>query len=312
MHSAGIGPPRVAVGGCWCSRCSAADLVQEVDTLVRHPGLRPRTILFLNAHVFCLAGDHPGLHRQLAAARVVAVDGVSMVLAAWALRGAWLPRCMMTVAFDAYVGAQGLAPARALLVGTTRAEAEAAAANLVAHSRHLEVVAAISGYETDETYDRLFRDNAGVDLILLGLGSPRTEELIERATARRPEAVVWHIGAGTIKCWAGTKQRAPGWVGRWGLEWGHRLIHEPHTRGRYLVGLPRFALRVGRLWVRQALGLPMQRPSARPSPIRWERVPPRLPGRVRASPVGSCPLCAPPAASRPPEPRRRLAHHPEF
>lgn len=263
---AGPVPARVPVGACWCSRCSAAGLVREVDALVRNPRLRPRAILFLNAHVFCLAAEDPVLQRQLDAARLVAVDGASIVLAAWLLQGTWLPRCMMTVAFDAYVSAEGLAPARALLVGTTPAEVQAAAANLVARSRHLEVVATVSGYETDAVYDRILDERAGLDMILLGLGSPRTEALVERATARCPEAVVWHIGAGTIKCWAGTKRRAPGWVGRCGFEWCHRFLHEPHTRERYLTDLPRFAGRVSRLWLRRHLSLPRHPPQSQHPP----------------------------------------------
>ena len=53
-------------------------------------------------------------------------------------------------------------------------------------------------------------------------------------------SVCWHIGAGTIETWAGTKCRAPAWFSRFGVQWLHRMVFEPHTRSRYLRGFFEF------------------------------------------------------------------------
>jgi UDP-N-acetyl-D-mannosaminuronic acid transferase (WecB/TagA/CpsF family) len=50
-------------------------------------------------------------------------------------------------------------------------------------------------------------------------------------------ALCWHVGAGTLKQWAGTKRRAPAVVMKLGLEWLHRMSFEPQTRTRYTVGI---------------------------------------------------------------------------
>jgi exopolysaccharide biosynthesis WecB/TagA/CpsF family protein len=44
---------------------------------------------------------------------------------------------------------------------------------------------------------------------------------------------------------AGEVPRAPGWMNRMGLEWVHRLAHEPRRLWRrYLIGNPAFVYRV--------------------------------------------------------------------
>jgi N-acetylglucosaminyldiphosphoundecaprenol N-acetyl-beta-D-mannosaminyltransferase len=213
-----------------------------VDALVRDRTARPRTIAFLNAHVLLLAQEGPeGLGAELRHAGVVAVDGISIALASWVLNGEWLPRCVMTWAFDAYTTSRRVTDARAILAGATGPEAEAAAAAINRQSPHLRVVKSLSGHLPLEAYANAFATSEAIDLVLLGMGSPRTETVMRCATERCPTAVAWHIGAGTVKYYAGTKQRTPRAIQACGLQWLHRLVFEPHTRKRYLLGLPRFA-----------------------------------------------------------------------
>jgi N-acetylglucosaminyldiphosphoundecaprenol N-acetyl-beta-D-mannosaminyltransferase len=198
-------------------------------------------LTFANAHVCCLAVDDPELRKILTGARVVAADGVSVCLAAILTYGVRLRRCMMTRAFEAYLATTDLFSARALLIGTTTAQAERAAVAINRASRHLRVVDALSGFLEDTQYRHALQRSAGIDVVLVGMGTPRSEKMLRLVTDECPDIVAWHIGAGTIKCFAGTKQRAPEWVGRCGLEWAHRFAFEPHTRKRYLGGLPVFA-----------------------------------------------------------------------
>ncbi|HLL66164.1 MAG TPA: WecB/TagA/CpsF family glycosyltransferase [Micromonosporaceae bacterium] len=72
------------------------------------------------------------------------------------------------------------------------------------------------------------------DLVYVGLGFPRQERLILRMRADLPGA--WFLGCGAaVSFAAGDRVRAADWLGRAGLEWLHRLAHEPRRlAGRYL------------------------------------------------------------------------------
>lgn len=77
------------------------------------------------------------------------------------------------------------------------------------------------------------------DVIYVALGSPKTEELIDRLQADLPRS--WWIGIGiSLSFITGDVRRAPLWVQRAGSEWVHRLWQEPRRLGRrYLIdGLP--------------------------------------------------------------------------
>jgi N-acetylglucosaminyldiphosphoundecaprenol N-acetyl-beta-D-mannosaminyltransferase len=82
------------------------------------------------------------------------------------------------------------------------------------------------------------------DFLLVGLGSPKQEWLIDRL---RPQlASTWMIGVGaSFSFTAGEAHRAPQWMQRTGLEWAHRLAQEPgRLARRYLVEDAPFAVRL--------------------------------------------------------------------
>jgi N-acetylglucosaminyldiphosphoundecaprenol N-acetyl-beta-D-mannosaminyltransferase len=83
---------------------------------------------------------------------------------------------------------------------------------------------------------------AQADLVLMALGAPRQELLIDALRDRIRPAVSLGIGAG-LDFIAGTVQRAPRVLQRLGLEWLYRLAREPRRLWRrYLVNDPKFAV----------------------------------------------------------------------
>lgn len=89
---------------------------------------------------------------------------------------------------------------------------------------------------TPDEFEDDLRDIAasGARLVFVGLGCPRQELWIARARPRLG-AVLLGVGA-AFDFHAGVKARAPAWMQRAGLEWLHRLAHEPRRlAGRYLV-----------------------------------------------------------------------------
>ena len=85
---------------------------------------------------------------------------------------------------------------------------------------------------------------AAPDVVLVGLPFAAQVELI--AMLRRLLPATWFLGVGScFDLVNGDRPRAPVWLQRMGLEWAHRIVHEPSVWRRYLVqGLP-FAGRLG-------------------------------------------------------------------
>ena len=103
------------------------------------------------------------------------------------------------------------------------------------------------GFEDDVGELRRIREalrRAQPSLVLVGLGFPKQERLIRVLQSELPQT--WFVGVGiSLSFLAGDQPRAPLAVQRIGLEWVHRLWHEPRRLfRRYVVqGIP-FAFRL--------------------------------------------------------------------
>lgn len=98
-----------------------------------------------------------------------------------------------------------------------------------------------SGPAMDDLVDELGRTRP--DLVFVGIGSPKSERITERLRARLGAVMpsTWWIGVGiSFSFISGQIPRAPRWMRHSGLEWVHRLCHEPRRLAkRYLIdGLP--------------------------------------------------------------------------
>ncbi|OJF12193.1 WecB/TagA/CpsF family glycosyltransferase [Couchioplanes caeruleus] len=103
------------------------------------------------------------------------------------------------------------------------------------------------GFESDEqAYADVCAKIAGAepDLVFVGLGFPKQEEVVTRLRETMPRA--WFVGCGAaVNFVAGDVERAPRWMQRTGLEWAHRIGTEPRRlAGRYLKHDAPYALRL--------------------------------------------------------------------
>src|SRR4051794_36546490 len=69
-------------------------------------------------------------------------------------------------------------------------------------------------------------ERARPDIVFVALGFPKQEQLILRLRSRFPST--WFVSCGIgLSYLSGDVTQAPAWAQRIGLEWLHRLIHEP-------------------------------------------------------------------------------------
>jgi exopolysaccharide biosynthesis WecB/TagA/CpsF family protein len=230
------------------TKCTTFDiglLLKEIDGLLENRSVQPRSILCINAHIFNLAYTDRSLRDALNASRVVAIDGMSVRWAARLFGHRVGPRCNMTEAFRAFLLDKRFRRSSCTLIGMSNEECQAAARRIGEISQHCSVRGVFSGFLSDQEYEEVLRAAAKDDLILLGMGTPRSE-MVSRIAARCcPEAIVWHVGAGSIRILAGTMREAPRVFRRCGLQWLHRLVSDPKVLWRrYLLGNPLFVFRI--------------------------------------------------------------------
>jgi N-acetylglucosaminyldiphosphoundecaprenol N-acetyl-beta-D-mannosaminyltransferase len=88
---------------------------------------------------------------------------------------------------------------------------------------------------------------SGAEVLLVGMGNPLQERWIHRHEHALRVGVCIGVG-GLFDHWAGNIRRAPRWV-RWlGYEWVQLLLQQPKKWRRYLLGNPKFLLRITAAW----------------------------------------------------------------
>ena len=224
------------------------ELMLQVDAYVS--SRRPHQIVTLNAEMLVAAHEDPALGQILNAANLNVADSVGVMLAA-RLLGLRL-RERVTGSDGIYRLATHCAQRgyRPFFLGAAPGVADVVAERLVAANPGLEVAGAYVGSpspkDEDDIIDRV-RATAP-DLLFVAYGVPVEEKWIARNQERLGVPVMVGVG-GSFDFVAGLTKRAPLWMRRMGLEWLHRLIHEP-WRWRRQLALPRFVLLV----LRQKMG----------------------------------------------------------
>nr|CEL12742.1 N-acetylmannosaminyltransferase [Kibdelosporangium sp. MJ126-NF4] len=123
------------------------------------------------------------------------------------------------------------------LLGGAPGAAERAAAALREQSPGLKIAGVAAppvGFEKcEQTLQSVIDDvvQTQPSLVLIGMGFPKQEKLIQRLRAVMPNA--WYVGCGAgIPMASGDARRAPVTLQKLGLEWAHRLAMEPRRLAR--------------------------------------------------------------------------------
>ena len=213
-------------------------------------------ICTVNPEFLVDAHRNPEFAAVLHRADLRVADGVGILWAA-RLLGSRLPE-RVTGSDGIYRICEQAASAgwRIYFLGAGPGIAERAASALQRQYRHLQVAGTYSGSPNDRDWPEISHRlrQARPDLIFVAFGHPRQDYWISRHRHELPAAVSIGVG-GAFDFVAGIAVRAPEWVQRMGLEWLHRLLHQP-WRWRRMAKLPIFVLlvlkqRISRGMIRQ-------------------------------------------------------------
>jgi exopolysaccharide biosynthesis WecB/TagA/CpsF family protein len=226
------------LGGIAYSSDSYSEIYRSLCAWMRGNRQTTRLVGYVNPHVFNLARVNPMVRDFLAQADIVTVDGIGFVLGLHLVKAQRVERTIMTRLFDRFLATDDLPLLTAMLIGGSQDEANRAANMINQTSARIRVVQACHGFHPLAEYLTILQGHEHLDLVLVGMGTPRSEELLLKARDLHPGTLCWAIGGGTIQYYAGTKRRVPKMISTLGLQWVHRMVREPRTIPRYLVGIP--------------------------------------------------------------------------
>jgi len=234
--------PRVNILGIPIWAHSMSSLLAHLEELIASPGCA--VAYAVNAYALNLTYRYPDYLQALHRADLVYADGASILLAARVLSHHIPEKLTTTDVWPRMCTLARQRDYRFFLLGGEEGLAERAKLKTLLQCPGLQITGTHHGYFAFEDEQILSIINAArPDILWIGMGDPRQVLWTEKVKTRLNTGLVITCG-GMFKIIAGELQRAsPHWR-NWGFEWLYRLIQEPQTWRRYLLGLPAFGVRV--------------------------------------------------------------------
>jgi N-acetylglucosaminyldiphosphoundecaprenol N-acetyl-beta-D-mannosaminyltransferase len=221
---------------------TAFDAISFEETVGRiREALRSGTHLQVatgNVDFVMKARRDPEFRRQLQHTDLVVADGVPIVWAA-SLLGTPLPsRVNGTELVQACAGVSAELGAPVALVGAAPGVADRAAGRMLIEvpAAQLHAIPTPSPLDAEATRQVVRNvSNAGAQILLVALGAPRQEHWLQQNLEQTGALVGIGVGS-AFDILSGDKPRAPKWMRDAGLEWAHRMAHDPRRLARrYLI-----------------------------------------------------------------------------
>lgn len=204
----------------------------------------PHHVVTINPEFVMASRRHPAFRSVLEAADLCLADGVGLL---WAGRilgrplpervagSDLLPRIAERAAREGW---------RLFFLGARPGVARRAAQVLTSRYAGLLVAGTYPGSPADDEAPEIISRirTARPDMLFVAFGAPAQDLWIARHRDALAVPVMMGVG-GAFDFLAGVTKRAPVWMQQAGLEWLHRLIHQP-WRWRRMLALPHFAARV--------------------------------------------------------------------
>jgi len=236
--------PTITILGVEVHQVDVAMTLDQIGAWMAAPAASCRQICTVNPEFIIDANRDPNFAAALRRADLRVPDGVGVL---WAARLLGAPLQQRVTGSDGiYQICRRAASAgwRVYFLGAGPGVAEAAAQLLGAAYPGLTVVGWYAGSPEASEWPVIAGRLAAAqpDILFVAYGHPRQDLWIDEHRLELPAKVALGIG-GAMDFVTGVAQRAPLWMQRLGLEWLHRLIHQP-WRWRRMMKLPVFALRV--------------------------------------------------------------------
>lgn len=204
----------------------------------------PHHIVTADASMVMTARENSEFNEIAGKAALVTPDGAGILWASKKL-GTPVPAKVSGVELsERLVALSGEKGWRVYFLGAGPGVAEAAAQKMREKYAGANIVGVRDGYFKTDDEEAAIAEVAAAkpDILLVALGIPRQEKLIDRYKDRLGAKVLIGVG-GTLDVFSGTVKRAPVWMQKVGLEWFWRVASNPNAaRFKKLAVLPRFAL----------------------------------------------------------------------
>lgn len=235
----------VGILGTPIDRLTNTEVLERLEQFIQER--RFHQIATANTDFLINALEDPELRCVLRNADLVVPDGMPVVWASRLLRTPLMERVTgadMVPALAALAERQGY---RLFMLGARPEVAQRAKANLLAKHPALQIVGCISpkpaallDMDSEAILDEIAC--AKPDILLVAFGNPKQEKWISMHRKRLSQVPVCIGVGGTFDFLAGETSRAPEWMQKSGLEWVHRLAHEPRRLWRrYVRDLSQFS-----------------------------------------------------------------------
>jgi N-acetylglucosaminyldiphosphoundecaprenol N-acetyl-beta-D-mannosaminyltransferase len=200
----------------------------------------PHQVVTVNPEFIVAAQSDDEFRNILNVSSLALPDGVGLL---WAARFLGHPIQERVTGTDMVQRVAALAAQKdygLFLLGAAPGVAVATAARLCEAYPGLRIVGTYAGSPALEEEDEIVKmiQKAKPDILLVAYGAPQQDRWIARNLVRLGGPVAMGVG-GAFDFISGRAKRAPRWVQRLGLEWLHRLYHEP-WRWRRMLALPKF------------------------------------------------------------------------
>ncbi|MEW6070970.1 MAG: WecB/TagA/CpsF family glycosyltransferase [Planctomycetota bacterium] len=237
--------PSVEILGVRILNLTIPEALARMEEWIRDPARPTRRLYIVNTHSLNLAADEPETRALFNSADAVFGDGTGV---RWAAR-------LQGVRIRDNLNGTDLVPLlleatagrghRYFLLGADPATIERAAAWARERFAGWELAGFHAGYLTPAQSAAAVEEinAARPDLLLVGMGQPRQERWLFAARAALQVPLCIGVG-GLFDHWGGNLRRASPVVRRLGFEWLQLLVQQPHKSRRYLLGNPKFLLRV--------------------------------------------------------------------
>ncbi|RRD95343.1 glycosyltransferase [Clostridiales bacterium COT073_COT-073] len=198
-----------------------------------------RMIFTVNPEIIMLAKEDPAFAQVLNSADMVTADGIGVVIASKKI-GRPLPE--RVAGYDLQLRLFAETEAGYYFLGAAEGVAAEAARKIMAKYPKAKVVGCHNGY-FNRFEDLIEEINAcNPDVLLVGLGAKKQEELIARYQDQLNAKIFIGVG-GSFDGFSGKVKRAPDIFIRLHLEWFYRLLKQP-SRWKRMLKLPLFLVAV--------------------------------------------------------------------